>query len=138
MINGSCLCGGVKYQLKPGSPKQINLCHCRMCQKFSGTAFGSFMRVAEKDYKLIKGKNLETVFESSDFASRVFCSRCGSSLRYIFKAAPNLIFIATGSLDDDPGIKPKHHIFVKDKAHWYDLEAELPQYEDYQSSVDKS
>lgn len=109
-----------------------------MCQKFSGSAFGAFMRVEEKDYKLLKGKNLERIFDSSDFASRVFCQRCGSSTRYIFKAAPNLIFVAAGTLDDDPLISPKQHIFVKNKAEWYDLEKSLPQFPDFQSSVDKS
>lgn len=135
MKNCSCLCGGVKYQVK-GKPTKISLCHCRMCQKFSGFAFGSFMRVPTTQYKLIKGANLETVYESSDFASRVFCSRCGSSLRYIFKAAPDQVFLAAGLLDDDPEIRPQNHIFVKNKADWFSIEDSLPQFEDFKSSVD--
>lgn len=82
------------------------------------------MRVPANQYKLIKGANLETVFESSDFASRVF------------KAAPDQVFIAAGLLDDDPHIQPKNHIFVKNKADWYSIEDSLPQFDDYKSSAE--
>lgn len=132
MINGSCVCGAVTYEIK-GTPKQINICHCKMCQKFSGSAFGSFMRVMSEDFTLTKGK--ETVFESSPWAKRTFCSKCGSSLRYINNEKPEYKFVATGTLDTDPGIRPKKHIFVKDKADWYEITDHIPQFPDWKSSV---
>ena len=134
MIKGSCLCGSIQFQIN-NTPKQINLCHCKMCQKFSGSAFGSFMRVHKEDFLVTQGQDLETIYDSSDFAARAFCSKCGSSFRYINKEAPDLIFVAAGCLDDHPGIEPRHHIFVKDKAPWYDIDKKFPQFRDWKSSV---
>ncbi len=137
MIKGSCLCGNICYEIV-GDPKQINLCHCTMCQKFSGTAFGAFMRVSTSDYQLTKGKEFEKIYDRGDWAQRVFCGECGSSTLYINKEAPEWLFVAAGTLDSDPGIKSHHHIYVKDSAHWYDIDAKIPQFSDYSSSVENN
>lgn len=137
MIKGSCLCKKIKFEIST-SPKQINLCHCKMCQKFSGSAFGSFMRVETSGFKITEGKEFEKIYNSSDFAARAFCSECGSSFRYIYKESPELTFVATGCLDDDPQIKPRHHIFVKDKAPWYEINSNIPQYPDWRTSLDNN
>jgi hypothetical protein len=134
MIKGSCLCKKIQFEIK-NAPKQINLCHCKMCQKFSGSAFGSFMRVLARDFKIISGLEFEKVFDSSEWAARAFCSNCGASIRYINKEQPELTFVAAGCLDDDPKICPRHHIFVKDKAPWYEINSNIPQFQDWKSSI---
>ena len=134
MIYGSCLCGSIQFQIK-NVPKQINLCHCKMCQKFSGSAFGSFMRVHAFDFEITQGKELEKIYDSSEWAARAFCKNCGSSLKYINKNTPEWVILAAGCLDDHPGIEPRHHIFVKDKAPWYEIDNNIPRFPDWKSSV---
>ena len=134
MIRGNCLCGSIKFEIN-NQPKQINLCHCQMCQKFSGSAFGAFMRVQSNDFKLISGHNELRTYDSSKRAARSFCSQCGSSIEYINKEQPELRFIAAGTLESHPGINAHHHIFTKDKASWYHIDRELPQFPDWQSSM---
>lgn len=134
MVKGSCLCNQVQYEIT-SRPKQINLCHCQMCQKFSGSAFGAFMFVPAEGFKVTKGQDKIKIFNSSDWAARSFCSNCGSSIEYIVKEETGLKFLAAGTLDDDPGISAHHHIFTADKADWFDIEADIPQFPDYECSV---
>ena len=127
---GSCLCGGIQFECI-GDPFEFGLCHCTMCRKFSGGPFGSFVSIEKDNFKYIKGKELETIFPSSSWASRSFCSKCGSPLMYIYHKSPNRIIISAGLFDDELNIKPKMHIFVKDKCSWFDITDDLPQKETY-------
>lgn len=123
---GSCMCGEVQFECS-GEPFSFSLCHCTMCQKFSGGPFGAFVGVKKKDFKYTQGENTITVFKSSDWASRAFCSKCGSSLMYLYHEAPENCFVGAGAFDDELGIKPKRHIFVKDKCNWFDITDNIEQ-----------
>ena len=116
----SCMCESIKYEMK-GTPFSFSLCHCQMCQKFSGSAFGAFMGVKKADLKCIQGEELEQTFESSEWASRVFCKKCGSSLKYLFHQNEDSIFLSAGLFDSDLKETPKRHIFVKDRCAWLEL-----------------
>ena len=130
MRTGSCLCGAIEFEFSE-KPTGFSYCHCTMCQKFHGAAFGPYLRFLKKDFKISKGQEMETVFQSSQWASRSFCSQCGSSLRYISHSEPELVFIAAGILNESPGMDPQRHIFVKDKCSWYEIKDQIPQLERY-------
>jgi hypothetical protein len=127
---GSCMCAGVQFEYT-GTPFSFSLCHCQMCQKFSGGAFGAFVGLKKNDFKYSKGEELVTEFKSSDWASRTFCSKCGSSLMYLYHEMTDSYFVSAGSLDDDPEIRPDKHIFVKDKCQWFNIIDDIPQIESY-------
>ena len=127
---GSCMCGEIKFECK-GTPFSFSLCHCKMCRKFSGGPHGAFMGVKVEDFTYTVGESLVKVFTSSDWAKRSFCSQCGSSLMYLYNDWPDKYFVSAGLFDDDPGIKPQKHIFVKDKASWFDIKDDLEQIEKY-------
>jgi hypothetical protein len=61
---------------------------------------------------------------------RVFCPVCGSNLLFVFKGMPDKLWIAAGSLDDDPGLRPRSHIFVGSKAPWHEISDELPSFDE--------
>ena len=130
IIRSSCLCGQVKFECS-GPATNFNLCHCTMCQKFHGTMLGAYVWFKRSDFKITLG--IESVYESSEWASRSFCNNCGSSLRYIYKKEPEIVFIVAGILDDDPEIRPDQHIFVKDKCCWYEINDDLPQVQSWSS-----
>ena len=123
-LRGSCLCGDVAFECV-GPPLHFNLCHCTMCQKFHGAMLGPYVWFREEQFTLMRGA--ETVYASSAWASRSFCRRCGSSLRYLYHKEPDLVFIAAGAFDDDLGVTPERHIFVKDKCGWFEILDGLPQ-----------
>ena len=135
MLTGTCLCGKIEYAFS-GEPINFNICHCKMCQKFHGASSGPYVWFKKDDFKIVRGHKLEAQYESSDMAFRVFCSGCGSSLRYIYRADPETIFVCAGILNGDPKIRPSQHIFVKDKCVWQEIADDLPQAEDWFKKLD--
>jgi len=59
---------------------------------------------------------------------RTFCARCGSTLQWLRESKPDVVDVALGVLDDDPGVRPSHHIFVASKAPWHEITDNLPQH----------
>ena len=127
MLRGSCLCGGVRYEISGPLSYPLN-CHCSMCRKAHGAAFRSRARVKADDFRWTQGAELLTYYESSPGNHRGFCRVCGSPLLSRFDNDPSSYGLPLGALDDDPGIKPGFHVFVASKAPWYDIADELPQF----------
>jgi hypothetical protein len=75
MLRGSCLCGGIRYEISGKLYEPLN-CHCSMCRKAQGAAFRSRARVQSGDFCWITGKHLLTFFESSPGNHRGFCRVC--------------------------------------------------------------
>ena len=128
MIRGSCLCGSVRYEVR-GSIGRVNHCHCTMCRKAHGAAFATYGRVNSDDFVLESGENDIGRYQSSPDVTRTFCIKCGSSLQFIVTERPQISWLALGTLDDDPGVRPSVHIFVGSKAPWLDITDDLPQHE---------
>ncbi len=129
MLHGGCLCGGVRYEITGPLSGALN-CHCSMCRKAQGSAFRSRARVGAADFRWVQGEELVAYYESSPGHHRSFCRVCGSPLVSRFDRDPSSYGLALGTLDDDPGVKPKFHIFVAYKAPWHDITDELPQFQE--------
>ena len=127
MLRGSCLCGGVRYEINGPLHGALN-CHCSMCRKAHGAAFRTRASVKATDFRWVQGEELVTYYESSAGNHRGFCSVCGSPLLSRFDFDPTVYGLPFGALDDDPGTKPKFHVFVAHKAPWHDITDDLPQY----------
>lgn len=120
MIRGSCLCGAVRYRVD-GPVHRMSHCHCSMCRKHHGAAFGTYVNAWAKDFAFEQGEAEVARYASSPDAVRTFCRRCGSTLQWLGRSAPEEIGIAAGTLDDDPGLRPESHIYVASKAPWVEL-----------------
>ena len=127
MIRGSCLCKGVRFEIH-GKLGRSSHCHCSMCRKAHGAAFGSYAAARREDFKVTAGEELIARYRSSAGVERTFCSRCGSTLQFLSEKRPDIADVALGVLDDDPGIRVPHHIFVASKASWVEITDGLPQY----------
>jgi hypothetical protein len=127
MLRGSCLCGGVKYEISGALYGLLN-CHCAMCRKAHGAAFRSRAAVNTKDFHWIAGEELVSYYESSPGNHRGFCRICGSPLLSKFDSDATRYGLPLGALDDDPGSKPAFHVFVSSKAPWHDITDSLPQF----------
>jgi hypothetical protein len=134
MIRGSCLCGGVQFEVR-GPVTELSNCHCSRCRKAYGSAFGAIAVVAREHFVYVAGEELIVAFQSSDRVNRYFCRRCGSPLPIREDWDP-LVGIPAGLLDDDPGCKPTSHIFVGSKAPWWDITDSAPQYEEWSPGQD--
>ena len=127
MHQGSCFCGAVKYEVR-GDIGPITLCHCAACRKLNGTAFWAAASVETKEFHMVSGGDALTQFESSPGVQRVFCGVCGSRLFGTSGAAPATIRLCIGTLDTPILVKPAAHIFVAEKAEWFEIHDEIPQF----------
>jgi len=126
MIRGSCLCGGVRFELD-GALGPVALCHCAMCRKASGTAFATNASVAREAFRLVAGADLVERYPSSPGRRRCFCRVCGSPLFAEADEMPDHVRIRLGLLDDDPHARPAYHWAVEFKAPWWEICDGLPQ-----------
>jgi len=130
---GSCMCGAVSFTIAT-PPTHANLCHCSMCRNWSG---GVFMGViVPQDALQLKGEKHLTVYTSSPWAERAFCSTCGSSVFYRVTAEGPMhgqYHIAMGSLDDPKGIEIKAEYFIDLKPAAYSfVQSDRQQYTEAQ------
>jgi hypothetical protein len=125
---GSCLCGGVKYEID-GELGDFGYCHCTSCRKAGGSAFGANVPVDRASFRLIQGAELLRAFESSPGKLRVFCSTCGSPMYAYLEKSPDVLRVRLGSLDTPFQGRPRAHTWVSDKAAWEPIEGSVPQFE---------
>jgi len=107
---GCCLCGAVSVSVKNIS-SSVGACHCGMCRKWTG---GPLMAVDCGTEVSFEGKEHVSVFNSSDWAERAFCSKCGSHLYYRLKG-PNQYIMPVGLFDTDIPFEFDHQIFIESK-----------------------
>jgi hypothetical protein len=128
MLTGSCLCGGVQYQID-GELGAVTNCHCSLCRKMSGSAFSSGSTIPTASFRFVAGEDLLKEWESSPGYHRVFCGRCGSPILKKKDKDPEHLRFRPGTLDSDPGLKASKHIHVGSKAPWVEIKDGLPQSE---------
>ena len=121
---GGCLCGAVRYTVT-GPIRDVVACHCTQCRRQSGHHVAATR--APRDAVQIDGGEAITWYAASDEARRGFCRNCGSQLFWEANDAVKLSIFA-GTLDDPTGLRLARHIFVADKADYYEIGDGLPQF----------
>ena len=129
---GGCLCGAVRYE-SGGDPVFSLHCHCRDCQRQSGSAYIAAMRVPAARFRITQGtpKRYVTGSDSGNEVTRVFCGDCGSALYIQVATRPDLIGIRVGTLDDPSTFRAEADIFVKSAQPWDYMDPGLPKYAAY-------
>jgi len=127
MLVGGCLCGGVRFRIT-GKIGPAAYCHCKQCQRASGSAFAANAPVRTTYFELTSGDALVSEYESSPGKHRAFCRRCGSPVYSRRDSEPDIRRIRLGTVDSDPERRPVAHFWVRSKAPWYSIEDSLPQY----------
>jgi hypothetical protein len=116
-VTGSCLCGGVRFELTAAF-RRANHCHCSRCRKHSGTFGLTQGRVPRSGFRLLEGDELIRVYRPAGGMAKAFCSVCGSSLfGGTWPEGPE-VSVRFGALDTDPGIRPQYHSQTGSAAHW--------------------
>jgi DNA-binding winged helix-turn-helix (wHTH) protein len=127
-VTGGCLCGEIRYRLTEPALDTC-LCHCRMCQKWSGGPVTVGSTYSINAVQFTKGE--PKYYKSSPFAERGFCANCGSSLTYRPLAPPvtpdwaNWIIIYATSLDNPAPNAPTWHLGVESQLPWFDVQPAL-------------
>jgi hypothetical protein len=127
MLNGSCACGRVRYEIRGELIGPITYCHCWRCRKHSGSSFGTTVGVRTEDFVIVEGEDQIANWESSPGIRRYFAGCCGSPIFKKPDDEPGLIGFRLGTLDSDPMRTADVHYLVDSKAPWVELNDSLPQ-----------
>lgn len=114
--NGQCLCGAVSFTVK-NMNYSVDTCHCGMCRRWGG---GPLMFVDCRTDVTFKGEENITVYDSSDWAERAFCKKCGSHLFYRLKHN-NAHQMLVGQFEDQDNFHLDLQVYVDRKPAFYDF-----------------
>ena len=103
---GGCLCGAVRFTASDVETNH-HACHCGMCRKWSGGPMLAAMTGAIR----FETSDALARYESSTWAERGFCRRCGSSLFYFLKPTGQYS-VAVGAFDDPTDFRLAEEIYV--------------------------
>ena len=133
-IPGGCACGKVRFSAQVDSDDAY-LCHCRMCQRATGSVSIAFKNLKKAN---VDWQSQPDWYQSSPIARRPYCRECGTSLGFEYPDSENLD-LSVAAFDDPSRFVPKHH-FGAESLHrgWINTEG-LPEYrtDEYQPLVDR-
>jgi hypothetical protein len=134
-LEGGCACGAVRYRLASG-PLFVHCCHCRDCQRQTGSAFVLNAIIETDRIALLSGApEPVTVPTDSGRPHRIFrCPNCQAAVWSEYGGVAKLRFVRVGTLDDPAALPPDVHIYVRSKLPWVKLPDGAPAFEAYYAS----
>nr|WP_290649104.1 GFA family protein [Aquisalimonas sp.] len=117
--SGSCLCGAVRVTARAKS-NSIGACHCTMCRKWGGGPLFAAECESAVDFE---GTEYISTFDSSEWAERGFCQKCGTHLFYRLKQERHYA-IPVGLFDDSDQWIFSEQIFIDQKPSFYSFAQE--------------
>lgn len=134
-LEGGCACGAVRYRLS-SRPMFVHCCHCRDCQRQTGSAF-VLNALIETDRVVVLSGETKAIAMPTDSGRPHEIHRCPSceiALWSVYGGVQKLRFVRVGTLDDPAALTPDVHIYVRSKAPWVTLPAGIPAFEAYYDS----
>lgn len=134
-MDGGCICGDVRYRIS-AKPYFVHCCHCRDCQRLSGSAFAINAMVEASNVRLLQGKT-ETINVPSPSGMGqlvVRCPNCKTAVWSHYGPAnkkQKICFMRAGTLDDPEQIEPDIHIYTRSKLPWVKLPDDKPAVEEF-------
>jgi len=118
MINGSCGCGAVQFELTK-IPSMMGTCHCVRCRKVGAS---TLVFVKSDTFQITKGRDQISTFKAVPpyKYDRSFCSVCGSALGEVFSTEESFP-LSANCIDTDMQLKNKFHEFVAEKPSWLEI-----------------
>ena len=131
--DGGCTCRHVRYRMTT-APFFVNCCHCRWCQRETGSAFAINAMIEAERVVLLEGEvdAVQTPSASGKGQKISRCPRCRVALWSNYAGAGDLVrFVRVGTLDDPDRLPPDIHIFTMSKQPWVKLDERTPAFEEY-------
>jgi len=132
-IEGGCTCRAVRYRMA-SAPLFVHCCHCRWCQRESGSAFALNAMIEADRVQLLAGETerVQTPSASGKGQSIVRCARCRIALWSHYAGSGDAVsFVRVGTLDDPDLLPPDIHIFTMSKQPWVLLPPGTPAVAEY-------
>ena len=120
---GGCLCGALRYEAAV-SESENWYCHCRMCQKATGSVVSTSALIKKSQLRMLKGT--AKFYQSSTDIERGFCANCGSPM-FFRPIKEDWVSILSGTLDDPEVAPPQGHYGVESRISWLKIVDDLKQ-----------
>ena len=126
-VFGGCACGAIRYSYE-GEPLFAMNCHCRDCQRETGSAYVPVLGVPAATFRVIQGspKFFDVKADSGNITRRGFCADCGSPLFGLPGVSGEMVTIRVGSLDDPSGYRPSQDVYTSRAQPWDYMNPDLP------------
>jgi len=125
-LRGGCACGAIRFECTSESILSV-LCHCRDCQRSTGSAYAAELVVPESAFSFVRGtpRQFAVMGDSGNTVQRGFCPDCGSPLVASSSGRPQFLAIQAASLDDPTLFHPTHHVYTSSAQPWDHIDPEL-------------
>ncbi len=129
-LTGQCFCGNVRYRLTD-APMFTHCCHCKDCQRQTGSAFVVNGLIETDRIEMLSGAPvpIRMPTESGRPHDIYRCPDCQTALWSDYGGRPYLRFVRIGTLDDPAAVPPDVHIFTRSKLDWVRLPDNVPAFE---------
>jgi hypothetical protein len=137
LLTGRCGCGAVRFEVT--SPlHSASYCHCKRCQRRTGTAASANGRAEPGSFRIVGGEDRLRAWKPEGGWEKWFCGECGSALFSRDPEDPLQVGLRLGTFDDDPGVRPSSHQFIAYAAPWEPINADgLPRHAEGKGRVDR-
>jgi hypothetical protein len=132
--NGACLCGAITFAIAPPY-RWFAHCHCSLCRKHHGSLFSTGLGVAREHLQWRSGTEDIVHYRATAAFERPFCRHCGSTVPGVTQD-DGFLHVPAGLLADDPGARPRSHIFVASRSPLHTIADTLPQHAAYPDRID--
>src|SRR3954454_21946021 len=124
----ACLCGAGRYTTT-AEPVLSVVCHCRDCQRFTGSAFGALVAIPKEALTIVGTmKTFTSTGGSGKPVLRHFCPECGSSIAEETASAPGAVVLNVGTLDEPKSIAPTLEVFSEDALPWVQTTGDMQRF----------
>lgn len=117
-FSGGCQCNQVRYNVLEG-PIRLTACHCKQCQKQSGSAFGLSLLIKKNAIELSGTlKKFDRIADSGNHNTGYFCPNCGNRIYNRPHRLNELLNLKPGTLDDTQWLYPEFSQWMKSAQGW--------------------
>jgi hypothetical protein len=134
-FEGGCACGAVRYRMT-SPPMAVHCCHCRDCQRQTGSAFvlNALIEAARVEVQTGAVVRSSMPTDSGRPHGIYRCSSCGTAVWSEYGGLEKLRFMRVGTLDEPRALAPTVHIYTRSKHPWVRLPDGVPAFEAYYDS----
>jgi hypothetical protein len=137
--DGGCTCRHVRYRLT-SRPLFVHCCHCRWCQRETGSAFALNAMIEADRMQVLEGA--VTVVDTPSLSGKgqriSRCPRCSVAVWSNYSGAGESVrFVRVGTLDDPASLPPDIHIYTGTKQPWISLPPGVPAETEFYRASDR-
>tara|TARA_R110002020_G_scaffold110627_15_gene255543 strand:+ start:3621 stop:4091 length:471 start_codon:yes stop_codon:yes gene_type:complete len=136
-LSGGCGCGALRYRLT-AAPMIVHCCHCKDCQRQTGTAFVVNAIIERDNIDIEQGATVVYTMPTDSGSPHDLyrCAECGTTVWSDYGRRRTMLFVRVGTLDEPALLPPDVHIFTRSKLPWVGLPPDVPAFDIFYSSVD--